>query len=271
MKRGSLYNSHMQTINWLAMIDKKRKKYVEEFNTLSKKEGSVKATAYLFQIKEGIDKLTITNQDSLKEKLSVIIEFLERELNNKESFKDLAKFLLARAKSFHKPDLFKTHLFATSEFKMSIKSYYDRNNGDSWHISDEYFGSIETLKSEINSYSINKYVLNSLLKEIINKNYPDSLENISTKKLEDEINNQGRPDDPSAPQEPIQNYIQDLIRKAQQKEKEYLKYWHFTGAHEGRPNKSQIVDELMKTKLIGDLSKETVKDRVNRALSYLGY
>lgn len=271
MNRPGIYNSHMQYINWLAIVEGSRKKYVKKFNTLSKKEGSVKATAILFQLMEGIKKLIANNQDSLKGKLSIIIEFLEKETKNEESLPDLAKMLLYRTKKFHKADLFNTHLFATEEFKLSIQSYYETYNGMYWHVSDESFNSIVSLKKEINSYSVDVYVLNSIQKEIINKNYPEEIKDLTKEELEKELKTQGRPFDESAPQDKIRNHVVKLLSKAKNREEGYLKYWHFEGVHKDKPNKSQILKALKKEKLVGVLEDETIKDRIVKALKELGY
>ncbi|MFY0684142.1 MAG: hypothetical protein JXR20_06285 [Balneola sp.] len=190
-------------------------------------------------------------------------------MKENEKSEQLGHLTLNALNNFHLPD--PPYLSASEENSLffGVDNFNKRYGG-------EYFNRVQVeqairRKEKLNKLRIDELALELVLEDIVLKDYSKKLKPKTVQEIEDEINNIGRPDDPSAPQEPIQNYIQGLIRKAQQNEKEYLKYWHFTGAHKGRPNKSQIVDELMKTKLIGELSKETVKDRVNRALSYLGY
>ncbi|MEX1014160.1 MAG: hypothetical protein WDZ80_03300 [Candidatus Paceibacterota bacterium] len=272
MKKRTGINSFIQNNHWFLQINESRMNYVKRYNSLSKKEGAVNASATLFQIKEGIEKLIATNQDSIKEKLSVIIEFLEKETKNEKALPDLAKMILARAKTFHEPDIFKSHMRGTAEFRQFLKSYYNKYNGTYWHISDEYFKSIESLKSEVNQYAVNIEALNSMLKQSVNESFPESLKNLSKEELEKEVTEkQGRPFDETAPQDKIKKFIKKAIKKAKGKNAEYKRFWHFEGQHKGKPNKKQLREALIKNKLSGELSEETVKERVNKALDELGY
>lgn len=82
---------------------------------------------------------------------------------------------------------------------------------------------------------------------------------------------QGRPHDKSAPQHKIVDFIRETLLKAEKGEPGFKVYIHQDNQHEGKPNKSQLISALFKENLTGKLAKETVKDRVNKALKELGY
>lgn len=258
-------NFHISS-QWSMEIMNSSKPFIDKYN--NGKDKMVEASL-LFQLKVGTADLIEANATIIKETLKPIKRFVKSVIQKSDQSKQFAKMILQNLSDYHRSYPFCMDGILTPRTFIGVEKFYEMYE-------EEYFPKMELekvvkLKKESNRLRIDELALESILKEIVLNAYPQRIKHRTIQEIQDEINSAGRPDDPTAPQKPIENYIKGLLEKAQKKEEDYVKYWHFDGAHKDSPNKSQIIEELMNTKLIGQLSKETVKDRVNRALSSLGY
>lgn len=108
--------------------------------------------------------------------------------------------------------------------------------------------------------------LTDLISTVIDQEYPNSVKDDLTD-LEYKVKKKykrGRNLDKSAPQDEIHNRVIELIEMAKSKEPGYKNYWHHDGQYKGTPNKNRIADQLFEDGLGGNVTKKTLRRRIEK-------
>ena len=247
--------------------------FIDQYNEIAKNSGCLQAVAVLSSVRVEVTREYEYMMNNIQEFIDRIRSYISVDESDNVEKQNLSEAIeISITHTFPTSGIFPSYSTDKDTFIRYITEYsklIDNQAVTGWkdRVNQAYRD-----KEVLEGLEIQKQAIENILSKIVRNQYPEELEKetISLNQREENKDRPGRPFDESVDQSKIESLVKILLEKASIHEDGFEKYIHQDGMYEGKPNKNQIKEAIIKEGIGGDLSDKTILNRIDMALETLG-